>query len=104
MVRNTSSNTLAGLVCHPFRSRTRPTTETVAALGTSQMVFAPYFHVSVTPHVCPFQGEKFSSVDMQREEEITVVHAGEGMEWDSKYGIGQGPLNERPGAALQHRV
>lgn len=43
-------------------------------------------------------------MDMQREQEITVVHAGEGMEWDSKYGIGQGPLDERPGAALQHRV
>lgn len=61
-----------------------PATETVAALGTSRRVFAPYFHIAVTLHVCPYRGEKFSSIDVQREEEITVVCAGEGMEWDSK--------------------
>lgn len=62
----------------------RPTTETVTALGTSRRVFALYFHIAVTLHFYPFWGEKFSSVDMQREEEITVVCAGGGMEWDSK--------------------
>lgn len=79
MVRTTSNNTSSGLGCHPFRSRVRPTIETVTALGTSQRVFAPSFHRAVALCVCLFWGEEFSSVDMQREEEISVACAGEGV-------------------------
>lgn len=53
-------------------------------------VFAPFLHRPVTLQVCPFWGEKSSSVDVQRKEEITVGCAGEGMEEDSK-------ISNRPG-------
>lgn len=45
---------------------------------------APCFRVAVTVHVGPFREETFSTVDLQREEEITVVCAAGGAEWDSK--------------------